>query len=338
MDCCHYRFRPFILLAFLIGNSSCFGIGSPESSIPFNAERAMSYLEKICELGPRVSGSSGMKAQWDLLENHFDQFPRAQILWQTFEYRHPITGKPVPMKNLVVRWNANEERRFLLCAHYDTRPFPDKDLVNKKGKFVGANDGASGPAFFMEFAHHIELLPSNLGIDLILFDGEELVYDEARDPYFLGSTYFARAYAENSDMPRYEAGVLIDLIADKNLQIYYETNSLKFAENTAKEIWGVASKIGVKEFIPTSKYTIRDDHLPLFNIGGIPTVDLIDFDYPGDSEILEKSSPGRSRANAPKQRNLNYWHTTQDTPDKCSGESMKKVGIVIAEWLKSKAP
>ncbi len=101
------------------------------------------------------------------------------------------------MKNFIARYFPDRTTRVLICAHYDTRPFPDRDPKNPRGLFLGANDGASGVAFLHELAHAIPDLQTKVGVDLVLFDGEELIYDENRDRdnYFLGAKNFALDYA-----------------------------------------------------------------------------------------------------------------------------------------------
>jgi hypothetical protein len=284
-----------------------------------NPDRAIGYLQSICALGTRVSGSSGMERQQKLLADFFRK-AGAEISFQEFPARHPQTGQPVAMKNLIARWNPAAKRRWLLAAHYDTRPFPDRDPKQPRGVFLGANDGASGVALMQELSHAMELLPDSVGLDMVLFDGEELIFDEAkdRDLYFLGSTHFAEQIAAGAH-PRYEAGVLVDMIADKYLEIFYETNSYRFAPELVREIWKVADRLDIRAFVPRTRYEIRDDHLPLNQIAKIPVVDLIDFDYP-----------------RPSSRQPGYWHTTLDTPDKCSGESICLVGVVLLEWLKDR--
>lgn len=41
------------------------------ADIPFDGQRAYDYLNELCALGPRVSGSQGMQAQQELLTSHF---------------------------------------------------------------------------------------------------------------------------------------------------------------------------------------------------------------------------------------------------------------------------
>ena len=281
----------------------------------YDAQRAMGYLRRICDLGPRISGSEGMQQQQALLKDFFTQ-RGGQVELQTFEVRHPQSGQPVTLGNLIARWGAERPKRFLICAHYDTRPYPDRDPVNPRGVFIGANDGGSGTAALMELSHHLDTLPRDVGVDLVLFDGEELVYQDGRDDYFLGSTHFARQYAADPPSPGYQAGVLLDMVGDADLQIFYERNSWRHARGVAQQIWGTAARLGITAFQPRLRHEIRDDHLPLNQIANIPTVDVIDFDYP-----------------RPGLRVQSYWHTQQDVPANCSGHSIAAVVYVIHQWL-----
>lgn len=283
--------------------------------IRYDADRAMGYLVQLCELGPRPSGSAAMVKQQELVTNFF-RAAGAQVTMQTFEIRHPVDGTDVPMANLIARWNPEGKERFLICAHYDTRPFPDRDPTNRQGVFIGANDGASGTAGLMELANQLHDLPKEIGVDLVLFDGEEFVFEQSRDAYFLGSTFFSKKYAaEAPDVP-YKAGILLDMIGDKELTLYYEGNSLKYARGLARDVWRVADDLGVRAFTPRSRHTLEDDHLSLNEIAKIPTIDIIDFDYP------------RPGFGAPS-----YWHTEKDVPENCSGKSIAAVVWVVHEWL-----
>ena len=281
----------------------------------YDADRVMGYMVQLCKIGPRPSGSPGMKQQQEFLTEFFEG-RGAKVTFQAFEIRHPEDGSPVPMSNLVASWGPQRPRRFVLCAHYDTRPYPDQDKKNPKGTFIGANDGASGTAALMEISHQFNSLPADVGVDIVLFDGEEFVWQQGRDDYFLGSTYFAEDYKANAGRIPYKSGVLLDMIGDRELKIYYEQNSVRYARDVARSIWRKADQLGVRAFVPRLRHTIQDDHLPLNRIAEIPTVDLIDFDYP------------RPGIGAPS-----YWHTELDVPENCSGESMAAVVWVVHQWL-----
>jgi hypothetical protein len=323
-----YSFYAILVLATVLGiwfaNSQLFDRGpsgnpSPTATaipIQYESERAFGYLKQLCDIGPRPSGSAGMAEQQEMLGQFFRE-RGADVSFQTFQIRHPEDGSNVALANLIASWHADRPKRFLICAHYDTRPFPDQDRRNPKGLFVGANDGASGTAGLMELANQMTDLPEDVGVDLVAFDGEEFVFQQGRDDYFLGSNFFAEKYKATPPPVPYRAGVLLDMIGDRELKIYYEKNSLRFAPKVAREIWSVARRLRVRAFVPKSRHEIQDDHLPLNRIANIPTVDLIDFDYP------------REGFGAPS-----YWHTEQDVPENCSGDSIAAVVWVIHEWLK----
>lgn len=288
------------------------------AQIPFDGQAAMEWVKRLCEIGPRVSGSEGMKRQQELLNAHFQQLG-GQVEMQEFTYRHAKHPQPVPMANLIVRWHPERKERILFCAHYDTRPYPDQDPVDRKGVFLGANDGASGVAVLAVLGRSMPEFQSELGVDFALFDGEELVYDR-NDRYFLGSEVFARQYSQNKDRSfQYRAAVLLDMVGDQYLDLYQERNSLKWRDSRwiVESIWKKAKELGVVEFIhrPMNK-DILDDHIMLHRYGKIPACDIIDFYY--------RSSDRRRQ----------YWHTREDTPDKCSALSLAKVGWVVHEWLK----
>jgi len=283
--------------------------------IPFDGQRAYDYLKEICAIGPRVSATEGMHKQQAYLKARFEKLG-GRVSLQEFEARHPLDGTKAKLANLLVEWHPDRKERILLCAHYDTRPFPDEDPVDPKGIFLGANDGASGTALLLELGSSMAALKCKYGVDFLLFDGEELVYDKQRDPFFLGSEFFAREYAANPPPHKYRAAVLLDMVGDANLQIYREINSMQTPpqKQLVNDIWGIARDLGVREFIATSRYEIRDDHLALNNIAHIPAIDIIDFDYP------TSRPPG-------------YWHTTRDIPENCSALSLAKVGWVVKTWL-----
>lgn len=283
----------------------------------FDEKAAFGYLQEICKIGPRPSASPGMRKQQLYLQKHFQEIG-GEFLSQKFQARSPYSGKLVELHNLIVRWHPKRTKRLLICCHHDTRPFADSDPRDPRARFIGANDGGSGVALLCELGKHMEALDGEYGVDFIFFDGEEFVIQRQRDPLFLGSTYFAQQYAAGAVGWRYDQAVLVDMVGDKELQIYMEGNSLSFARELTQDIWMVAKQVGVNEFVPQQRHEIRDDHLPLNQIARIPTCDIIDFDYPN----LAKGN--------------SYWHTRQDTIENCSAESLGKVGSVVLAWLKSK--
>lgn len=289
------------------------------SKNPLQPQRAFGYLQDVCAIGPRISATPGMIKQQELIQSHFEKLG-AKVSLQHFDARHPETGKAVRLANQIVEWHPDRKERILLCCHYDTRPYPDRDpdVTRRRDPFLGANDGGSGVAMLMEMGHHMAGLKSKYGVDFIFFDGEELIYDDEvrKDPYFLGSEHFAREYVMNPPAHKYRWGVLVDMIGDKQLLLYREVNSMAWTDTRplVLDIWKTAASLGVREFAHVTRHEVRDDHLALRNIAKIPTCDIIDFEYP-------------------TSRGPNYWHTTRDVPENCSGESICKVGWVLHEWL-----
>ncbi|WZO97027.1 M28 family peptidase [Isosphaeraceae bacterium EP7] len=278
---------------------------------PIDGKRAYKHLVDICAMGPRIAGTAANTAQRALVAAHFTKLGGA-VREQPFTAKDPLSGKDVRMANLIGSWFPERTERVLLGVHYDTRPHPDmdQDPVKRKGPFLGANDGASGVALLMEIAEHLKTMDTPWGVDLVLFDGEELVYDQEGD-YFLGSKEFAKKYAEvdrtKAGQPHYVAALVLDMIGDKDLLINQEPYSLEFAPNLVRSVWSVATRLRAKSFKTRVGQAVMDDHLPLNN-AGIPAIDIIDFDYP-------------------------HWHTAKDTPDKCSAESLEEVGRVVTAWL-----
>jgi glutaminyl-peptide cyclotransferase len=286
--------------------------------IPFDGKQAYAYLKQLCDIGPRRSGSAGMQQQQQLLADHFKKCG-GQVEFQRFRVAHPVDGSSVPMANMIVRWHPERRERIMLCGHYDTLPFPMRDPQDPHGTFLGANDNGSGVAVLMELARQMPEFPTKLGVDFVLFDGEEFIFTEG-DRFFLGSEYFSREYVERPKPYHYRAAVLLDMVGAKDLHLYEEGNSISWQDSRplVEQLWATAARLGVREFIPRQKNdgacVTEDDHLRLHDLAGIPSCDLIDEDY------MEHGQP---------------WHTRGDTPDKCSALSLAKVGYVLNEWLKT---
>jgi hypothetical protein len=280
----------------------------------FDGERALKYLKQLCDIGPRISGSEGMKKQQEIVEKHFKDLG-ATVARQEFKARQRSRKEATDMVNLVISWHPEKTRRVLICSHYDTRPIADQEANrnNWNKPFVSANDGTSGVAFLMELGNHMKDLKCEYGVDFILFDGEEYVFETTRggdgDKYFFGSEHFAKDYLESKDKRkfRYEAGLLLDLFAARDARLRVEQYSYAAAPKLVEQLWSVARQAGVKSFVFEAGYEVQDDHLALLKVG-IPTIDLIDFDYP-------------------------HWHKLSDTLDKVSGSQMADVSKVITLWL-----
>ncbi len=270
---------------------------------PIDGERAYGYLKKICDIGPRIAGSEANTKQRLMVAEHF-KAKGGSLHEQTFSTRHPLTGKRVEMVNLIGSWFPERVERVLIAAHYDTRPFPDMetDPARKKLPFIGANDCASGVALLMEIANHLKTLETPWGVDLVLLDGEELIYEspdgEHAGTFFLGSKEFGRVYKaeRRTAKSKYVAGIVLDMVGGKDMVLPKDPMSLKLAYELVREVWTLAPKVDAPAFVNNVGREVQDDHLPL-NTAGIPTIDIIDFEYP-------------------------FWHKADDIPENCSGDSL----------------
>jgi Zn-dependent M28 family amino/carboxypeptidase len=257
----------------------------------FDEQQALTYVKHQVGLGARILGSAAHEAaaNW-IISTLLNQN------WHVDVQEKTISG--VSIKNIVAKKGTGTPW-IIIGSHYDSRLYADRDLKRENWKLpvLGANDGASSVAILLELANVLQTNPDKQ-IWLVFFDAE----DNGNIPGYsssLGSQYFV---SELNGKP--DSVVILDMVGDKDLNIYMEQNSDPIIN---QEIWDVASALGYTQFIPSYKHAILDDHTP-FIIAGIRAVDIIDFDYP-------------------------FWHTTQDTLDKVSAESLKAVGDVILKWL-----
>ncbi len=283
--------------------------------VPFDADRAMGYLKDVCRIGPRISGSDGMKRQQELMQKHFEGLG-GKLNYQRFKAKQNSRKQAVEMANLVVSWFPERQRRVLICSHYDTRPIADQepDPRDWEKPFLSANDGGSGVALLMELAHAVKDLKTAVGVDFVFFDGEEYIFDRHNDRYFFGSQHFAQQYRRSRGQSVYLAGVLLDMVGGKNARFTKEPNSLVSAGPLVEQLWRIAAAQKCPAFVnEMGNVQVLDDHLAL-NRAGIPTADIIDFD----------SDPGKMYP---------HWHRLSDVPDNCSGDSLAQVARVLGVWL-----
>ena len=289
-----------------------------QADIDFDGQQAFEYLETLCELGPRPSGSAAMVRQQELISAHFLALG-AEVERQEFRTLHPVEKKPVPMCNLLIRFHPERHHRVLLATHYDTRPFPDRDREHRQGEFIGANGAASGTALLMALGKRLGDLKGRYGVDLAFFDGEGFVFRKGNSElgqYSLGAEWFSQQeiVISGTDQPvNYRWGVVVEMIGDQNLRIHQERHSLSWEDSKplVNDLWSTAAQLGVREFIAQPKYELRGDHVKLHQLGNIPCCLISDFDYGG------------------------RWQTVKDTPEACSPLSLAKVGTVLFTWLQN---
>lgn len=281
-------------------------------SVPtFNGTRAFDALLKQTSFGPRNPNSRGHRECLEYLESTLHGLAD-EVRLQPFSHVG-YHGEVLQLTNVIGSFRPQEKTRILLCAHWDTRPRADQDSDTSKREtpIIGANDGASGVAVLLELAALLKKTPPPIGVDLVLFDGEDYGLEGDHDSYLLGSRYFAKNRPA-SYLPRF--GILLDMVGDKSLELPKEGYSVRYGPDVVKMVWNTAKELGISQFIDGPGEEIIDDHLPL-NDAGIVTIDIIDFNYPD-----------------PTHR---FWHTHQDIPENCSAESLDAVGTVLTRVVYS---
>lgn len=273
----------------------------------FSGERAFELLVRQVEFGPRVPGSEASRKAQDFIVQKLKE-SNAQVLRQAFTVTY--RGRIYQMANIFGVISGRSQSKVLLCAHYDCRPVADQDPnpANRDKPIPGANDGASGVAVLLEIAKVLRDFQPPRTVIFAFFDGEDLG-DVEDGGMFFGSKYFARNLTVNGLNLKADFGVLLDMVGDRNFTSNDEWYSRHYAPQVVSGLIRAAEKLGYRRyFFQPPTLTILDDHVPLNEIAGIPTANIIDFDYP-------------------------YWHTLQDTPDKCSPQTLKIVGKTVLMWL-----
>ena len=266
----------------------------------FDGPSAFRYLEAQVAFGPRVPGTDAHRRAAEWLDSLLRERADTVVVQR---WQHVTTARDtLPLVNLIARFNPGAPQRIIFLAHWDSRPRADAPTSPDSTRPVpGANDGASGAALLLGVADVLRRTPPAIGVDLLFVDGEDYGdFTATPNDVLIGSRYFA-ANQVPGPAPLY--AVLFDLVADRDLQIYQEGNSLVGAPEVVNLVWEAARRVGHGgTFIESPRHTLIDDHLELQKVG-IRAIDVVDFDYPA-------------------------WHTVDDTIDKVSAASLQIVGDV----------
>jgi len=261
----------------------------------FDSARAYEHLRRQVGFGPRPAGSAALTQtrQYILTELKAAGIQAREDAWQA---NTPLG--PVKMVNVIATIPGRRPDRIALATHYDTK------LV-REFRFLGASDAASSTAAVLELGRLLKSRQNEFTIELLFFDGEEAVIEWYRNN---DNTYGSRHYVEAAQKAGTLAGlkalILLDMIGDRNLTIRRDSNSTAWLTDV---VWASAARLGYRANFLAEETTIEDDHLP-FTRAGVPSVDIIDLDYPA-------------------------WHTAQDDLDHVSARSLQIVGDVVLAAL-----
>jgi Zn-dependent M28 family amino/carboxypeptidase len=295
------RVAPAILsIAVLILCACGQSPNASSESAALSGEKAMEHVRAQVAFGPRPSGSPQLQKCREYLTQQLRGFGY-QIEDDAFVADTPYG--PIRMHNLIARKGGDGREVIVLATHYDTKLMEGKH-------FVGANDGGSSTGLLLELARVLAPGKSSLDFWFVFLDGEEAFVEWSTFDSTYGSRHLARRWKDEGVVPKVRALILLDMIGDKDLDIFYETHSTPWLMDLA---WQTAGKIGLQSILSTIQTPVEDDHLP-FLAAGIPSVDLIDLNY----------GPNNS-----------YHHTTADTLDRVSPRSMEKTGRLVLALLQA---
>lgn len=318
-----------ILFSTLIVASGCDKLSSRFSGpkTAFDSKAAISYAQAQVDFGPRVPGTPAHEKAGDWIISEMKKRTDSVIVQSWTQTT--AKGDKLPMRNILARINPQATQRVLYLTHWDTRPTADNDtnLGKRAQSFAGANDGASGVGLFLALADLWKNTPPSVGVDLLFVDGEDWgSFDPDSAGNYPDALFGSQYFANNLPSPDYKPlyGVLFDMIGDKDLQLYQEANSVQSAPEVVRRVWETAGDLGYSRyFLNEVGEAVTDDHMPLLK-KGLRVIDVLDIQY----------GPLPANHNGYTQANPDYHHTSQDTMDKISAQSLQIVGDVAATLVK----
>lgn len=285
-------------------------MGGDPNRPQFDGQAALSYVEQQLAFGPRVPNTEGHRRTGDWM---LEQLRQRTDSVEVQEFTHVTqSGDTLHLRNFIGKFRPEMTDRVLYLAHWDTRPHADRaqNLGEQQLPVPGANDGASGVALLLAVADALRITPPAFGVDLVFVDGEDYGDFAARHDVLLGSRHYAEQL-DRTQLPLF--GVVWDMIGDRDLRLYQEGYSVSRAPEVVERVWSRAAELGyARVFRPAVGTAMIDDHVPLQDVG-VRAIDVIDFDF----------GPNNS-----------YWHTTEDTIDKVSAESLQIVGEVAVALVR----
>ena len=267
---------------------------APAKPSRFDSGEAWEHLRQQVAFGPRPSGSVAL--------TQCRQYILAQLKAAGITTREDAFDSDTPlgrvrMVNIIATIPGRRTDRIALATHYDTKLF-------REFRFVGASDGASSTAAVLELGRVLKAQQNEFTIELVFFDGEEAVVEWREGDNTYGSRHYVESAKKANTLGSLKAFILLDMIGDRNLNIRRDSNSTKWLTDF---VWASARKLGYASSFPNDETTIDDDHMP-FVRAGVPSLDIIDLDYPA-------------------------WHTVQDDLDHVSARSLQVVGDVVLDAL-----
>ena len=244
--------------------------------------------------GRRYSGSQANTQLQQYILKELRAIKGAQVSEDAFTATTP--RGPVAMRNILAKFPGTSGKGIAVSGHFDSKDMPG---------FVGANDGASSTGVLLELARSLAGQARVDDVWIVFFDGEEAFGDWSDTDKLYGSRHLAQVWKNNGTAGKLKALINVDMIGDKDLNILQDTSSNRQLRSL---VWKAAADLGYSRNFTNDAEQMDDDHMPFVQIG-VPSLDLIDFDYPA-------------------------WHTPADTLDKLSPQSLRIVGEVVSESIR----
>lgn len=280
----------------------------------FDADSAYCYLAKQVNFGPRVPNTQSHQKTGDWLVSELKRHG-AKVVEQRMQLK-AFDGTLLEARNIFGQLNPDVKERILLLAHWDCRPWADKDPDSSKHILPvdGANDGASGVAVLLEIARQFSLNPINKGIDILFVDAEDWGNDGDDQSWALGTQYFVNNPIVKGYNPQF--AILLDMVGGEGAMFCREYFSEKSAPHISEGIWATAHSLGFSELFQNKLGTaVMDDHVELIK-AGIPAIDIIEFHPDRDGGFNSR------------------WHTASDNLEGISKNTLKAVGSSVLQYLR----
>ncbi len=271
------RVRSMAFAVALVCVLAAMAVGCGASEPPAGSvDSALVHVDRQLAFGPRVPGTPSRDAAARYLARTLERYG-ARVSLQSFEVDDPYASRRLRLINIVGSFAPERTRRLMLCAHYDSRPWADQERDSSRWTtpIPGAVDGATGVGALLEIARLVGIAsPPEIGVDVVLFDGEDYGKSGHIDHYLLGSKHFI----VNLGGYRPEAAILVDMVGGKGTRVRREPLSRDHAKAWVDHVFARAASLGLDYFEAVDGAPMIDDHVPLLQ-AGIPAIDLFGYDY-----------------------------------------------------------